>query len=405
MLQKSKKQTSPISHPSFKKSCPLGKLTEQQFLSDYWHKKPLLIRQALPGFSTPINPDELAGLACEEEVEARLILEKDGPAPWTLEHGPFTEDRFAGLPETHWTLLVQEANRYIPELCHLREAFNFIPHWRSDDVMVSYAPVHGSAGPHVDQYDVFLLQGLGRRRWMINPQPVAADNLLANTDLKIMQDFQASEEWILEPGDILYLPPGVAHYGIALDECMTFSIGFRAPSHAELLSSFIDDRVAELDDSLRYADGDLQIQKNPGEITAQTLFQIRGILQQAVSEPDHINRWFGRYTTEPRHGELPEQRAPSLNPAEFKTQLEQAGGLIRSEHSRFAFIQEQEHVYLFIDGREYDLLPSWIYIAQLICNHCQLKLEMLQAWLDDQVFIELFCALYNHGKFDFPDRA
>ncbi len=404
MLQKSKKQTSPISHLSFKKNWPLGKLTEQQFLSDYWHKKPILIRQAFPGFSTPISPDELAGLACEEDVEARLILEKDGPAPWTLEHGPFAEDRFANLPETHWTLLVQEANRYVPELCLLRDAFNFIPHWRSDDVMVSYAPVHGSVGPHVDQYDVFLLQGLGRRRWMINPQQVAADNLLANTDLKIMQDFQTSEEWILEPGDMLYLPPGVAHYGIALDECMTFSIGFRAPSHAELLSGFIDDHVAELDDSLRYADGDLQLQKNPGEITPQSLLQIRTILQQAVSDNSRINRWFGRYITEPRHGELTQERDRTLQATEFRTQLEQAGGLIRSEYSRFAFIQEEAHIYLFIDGQEYDLLPGWIYIAQLICNHCQLKLDMLQAWLDDPVFIELFCALYNHGKFDFPDR-
>ncbi len=405
MLQKSKNRISPISHPSFRKTNPFGELTEQQFLSDYWHKKPLLIRQAFPGFSTPVNPDELAGLACEEEVESRLILEKDGPTPWALECGPFAEDRFASLPETHWTLLVQEANRYIPELALLRDAFDFIPHWRSDDVMASYAPVHGSVGPHVDQYDVFLLQGLGRRRWMINPDPVDADNLLPDTELKIMQDFSASEEWILEPGDMLYLPPGVAHYGVALDECITFSIGYRAPSHAEILSSFIDDLLPELADSLRYADGDLQIQKNPGEITARTLTGVHNILQQALSDNSRINRWFGRYITEPRHSTLPEERESHLSPAEFKTQLEQTGWLIRSEYSRFAFIQEDEHVYLFIDGQEYDLLPSWIYIAQLICNHRHLKLEMLQSWLDDNVFIELFCALYNHAKFEFPDAS
>ncbi len=404
MLQKSKNQPGSISRPSFRKTCPLGELTEQQFLSDYWHKKPLLIQQAFPDFSTPLSPDELVALACEKDVEARLILEKDDPIPWAMEQGLFTEDRIAGLPKTHWTLLVQEANRYIPELAQLQNVFNFIPHWRNDGVIVSYAPMHGSAGPHIDQHDIFLLQGLGRHRWMINPQPVDADNLLANTDLKIMQNFQASEEWILEPGDMLYLPPGVARYGVALDECMTFSIGFRVPSHAELLSAFIDDRVSEQDNSLRYADGDLQIQKNPGEITPQALLQIRGILQQALSD-DSINRWFGRYITEPRHGELPEEHDHTLNPAEFRTRLEQAGGLIRSEHSRFAFIQEEEHIYLYIDGREYDLLPNWIYIAQLICNHCQLKLDMLQAWLDDKVFIELFCALYNHRKFNFPDRS
>ena len=405
MLQKSKKRPSPVIHPSFKKTNPLGELTEKQFLSEYWHKKPLLIRQAFPGFSTPVNPDELAGLACEEDVESRLILEKDGPAPWALERGPFAEDRFASLPETHWTLLVQEANRYIPELALLRDAFNFIPHWRGDDVMVSYAPVHGSVGPHVDQYDVFLLQGLGRRRWMINPDPVAEDNLLADTELKILQDFKPREEWILEPGDMLYLPPGVAHHGVALDECMTFSIGFRAPSHAELLSGFVDDLLPELDDSLRYADGDLQMQKNPGEITAQALTGIRTILQQTLSDNTRINRWFGRYITEPRHGDLPEQRSPMLSPTEFRQQLEQTGWLIRSEYSRFAFIQDEEHVYLYVDGEEYSLLPNWIYIAQLVCNHRHLKLDMLQSWLDDPVFIELFCALYNHAKFEFPDAS
>ena len=167
---------------------------------------------------------------------------------------------------------------------------------------------------------------------------------------------------------------------------------------------FIDDQLAELDDSLHYADGDLQIQKNPGEITAHSLLKIRAILQQTLSDDERINRWFGRYITEPRRGELTEECKRSLTPAEFRTQLEQTGGLIRSEYSRFAFIQEEQHIYLYIDGREYDLLPSWIYIAQLICNHGQLKLGMLQTWLDDPVFIELFCALYNHGKFDFPDR-
>ncbi|VAX11503.1 FIG002776: hypothetical protein [hydrothermal vent metagenome] len=405
MLHKPKNQNSANSSRSFRKTSPLGVLTEKQFLSEYWHKKPLLIRQAFPGFSTPVNPDELAGLACDDEVESRLILEKGGPTPWTLERGPFAEDRFANLPETHWTLLIQEANRYIPELALLRDAFNFIPNWRNDDVMASYAPVQGSVGPHVDQYDVFLLQGLGRRRWMINPDPVGADNLLSETELKIMHNFSADEEWILNPGDMLYLPPGVAHYGIALDECMTFSIGFRAPSHAELLSAYVDDLAPNLKDDLRYADRDLQIQKNPGEITPRTLTDVHSILQQAVSEPDRINRWFGRYITEPRHGDLPEEREPHITPAEFKAQLERAGGLIRSEYSRFSFIHEAEHVYLYIDGDEYDLLPDWIYIAQLICNHRQLKLKMLQSWLDDKVFIELFCVLYNHAKFEFPDAS
>ncbi len=402
MLQKPEQQAGAIKHGAFREFNPLGELTARQFLAEYWHKKPLLIRQAFPGFSTPLSPDELAGLACEETVESRLVLEKDGPAPWTLEHGPFAESRFASLPETHWTLLVQEINRHVPQLAQLREAFNFIPQWRGDDIMASYAPVQGSVGPHVDQYDVFLLQGLGRRRWQINPQP-ADETLLPDCELRILQNFTATDEWILEPGDMLYLPPGVAHYGVALDECMTFSIGFRAPAHAELLGGFIDDLVAGLDETQRYADPQLELQKNPGEITHRALAQVRDILQQAMADTPRINRWFGRYITEPRHGELPPERQPHLSPAKFRKRLEQSGGLLRSEHSRFAFLREEGHVYLYIDGEEYDLLPNWLYIAQLACNHRHLKLDMLQAWLDDEIFIKLFCAFYNHAKFDFAE--
>ena len=165
----------------------LGGLNPARFLADHWQKKPLLVKNALPGFTSPISPDELAGLACEEEVESRIVLECDGPQPWALESGPFDEDRFAHLPETHWTLLVKEGNRYLPELVTLLEQFNFIPNWRIDDIMVSYAPAHGSVGPHIDQYDVFLIQGLGQRRWQISTDPVADDNVIPGIDLRIMR--------------------------------------------------------------------------------------------------------------------------------------------------------------------------------------------------------------------------
>ncbi|MDH5570560.1 MAG: cupin domain-containing protein [Gammaproteobacteria bacterium] len=384
---------------------PLGDLTADQFLQDYWQKKPLLIRQGLPGFTTPIGPDEMAGLACEEDVESRIILEKDGDKPWALEHGPFNQSRFSSLPETHWTLLLQEANRYIPELAMLLDTFNFIPNWRVDDVMVSYAPIHGSVGPHVDQYDVFLIQGLGRRRWQINTDMVAEDNLLENTELKIIKDFHAKEDWILEPGDILYLPPGVAHYGIAMEECMTFSVGFRCPTKAELIAGFVDDLLPTLTNEMRYADPGLHMQKNPGEIHYRSLAKVRAIIQEAVSNNRNIDRWFGRFITEPCNDDLPEERSTHLTPEEFKQRLTQAGMIIRSEYSHFSFIKEPGQVLLYVDGEEYELLNSWLYIAQLICNHRYLKLDMLKPYFDDEVFLNLFCALYNHSKYDFPDDS
>ena len=185
---------------------PLGQHTPAGFLQHYWQQKPLLIRQALANDALPtLSPDELAGLACETDIESRLILEKDGPHPWQLENGPFDAERFASLPESHWTLLVQDVDKFVPQVAELLQWFRFVPDWRIDDVMISYAIDQGSVGPHVDNYDVFLLQIHGRRRWRISTQPIADDNFIPDIPLNILQQFDAEQEWLLEPGDMLYL--------------------------------------------------------------------------------------------------------------------------------------------------------------------------------------------------------
>lgn len=186
-----------------------GDITVEEFLADYWQKKPLLVRQAIPDYRSPISADELAGLACQENVESRIVLEKDRLAPWSVLHGPFYESDFSTLPDTHWTLLVQECNQHVPELALLLDSFNFIPNWRVDDIMVSYAVEHGSVGPHTDQYDVFLLQAEGTRHWKINRSLDKDAAYLEDTELRILNNFESEQDWILEPGDMLYLPPGV----------------------------------------------------------------------------------------------------------------------------------------------------------------------------------------------------
>lgn len=212
----------------------LGGLSAAQFLREYWQKQPLLIRKAMPHWRDPLSPEELAGLACEPGVEARLVLQRAGVGPWSVRHGPFSEADFLTLPETHWTLLVQDAEKQAPALLgDFLEPFRFIPDWRCDDLMISYAPTDGSVGPHWDQYDVFLLQGKGRRRWQISTQPLQPDNLLPDTELRILCDFTPEQEWLLEPGDMLYLPPRVAHHGVAVEPCLTYSIGWRAPAYRE----------------------------------------------------------------------------------------------------------------------------------------------------------------------------
>ena len=201
----------------------LGDLSADAFLQRYWQQKPLLIRHALANYRSPISGDELAGLALESEVESRLVESQGGD--WTLKHGPFTEEDFLGLPEEDWTLLVQGVDLWVPEVQALLSQFAFLPPWRLDDVMVSFACPGGSVGPHFDQYDVFLLQVEGQRRWQIGAACSSETPMRDDSPLRILKEFEAEEEWVLEPGDMLYLPPGVAHWGVAETECLTFSIG------------------------------------------------------------------------------------------------------------------------------------------------------------------------------------
>lgn len=371
----------------------LGERSAETFLRDYWQKRPLLIRGAIPDFQTPISPDELAGLCCEEDIESRLILEHAGPTPWSVEHGPLAEQRFSELPETHWTLLVQECNRYVPELAELLDQFNFIPNWRVDDVMASYAPAQGSVGPHVDQYDVFLLQAHGTRRWQISQQTVDKDNQLAGLDLCIMRDFITAEEWVLEPGDMLYLPPGVAHHGVALEDCITLSVGFRAPSHAELLTGFADHVAAQIDPAQRYHDPGLALQKNPGEITASALKQVRDILQKTLANDAAIDHWFGEFITEAKNPEPHETENEKLTTTQFQKAFEQAGTLFRNTEVRFAFTQQHDSATLFVDGQTFPLTSELSFVAPLLCTQYQLTYPQLQTELNQATFGDLFIAL------------
>ncbi len=384
----------------------LGDLSPEQFLRDYWQKKPLLIRQAIPGFLSPLSPEELAGLACEQEVESRLIFENAGGAPWQLETGPFDESRFAALPDSHWTLLIQKANQLLPELAEFLQTFDFVPGWRTDDVMISYAPIDGSVGPHLDQYDVFLLQGLGQRRWQINTGDFDEAARVAGTPLNILAEFEAEQEWILQPGDMLYLPPNVAHYGVALDDCMTYSIGFRAPSHAEMLSAWVDDHVTRLKDSQRYTDPDLVLQEHPGEITATALQRVQAILQEQVSNREQNHRWFGRFITEPAAHLAYENRVETpLTDAQFATLLQSADALYRSEFSRFAFIRHAQDIGLYVDGVEISLGHEHEKLVALICDQRVIVTEQLTPLLRHSGAITLLTRLYNFGALWFGDES
>ncbi|TGD75362.1 cupin domain-containing protein [Mangrovimicrobium sediminis] len=319
-------------------------LDREDFLARYWQREPLLLRNALPGFTPPLDAGELAGLAMEDEVESRIIEEAGGG--WLLSHGPFGETEFHR--DTPWTLLVQAVDHYVPEVAELRQLVDFIPQWRIDDVMVSYAVDGGSVGPHYDNYDVFLLQGEGRRRWRVGQQCDATTALLPHDELRILRDFQCRAEYVLGPGDILYLPPGVAHWGIAEGECTTFSIGFRAPRVSDLLSRMVDARLEGLDPQWLFTDPGRNAVSRPGEISAMDLERARALALQALSA-ECDGRWLGELVTEA--GEktcLPEpEEAPAWS---------EAGAAFLDDAARVAWLEQDCAVLVFANGqsREFD---------------------------------------------------
>jgi len=380
----------------------LGDLTVEEFLATYWQKKPLLVRNALPDRLIPLSPDELAGLACDESVESRIILEKDGNTPWELRCGPFDDAVFEQLPDTHWTLLVQECNKHVPELALLLDKFNFIPNWRVDDVMVSYAAPQGSVGPHQDQYDVFLIQGVGHRHWQINPKAGNAENLVANTDLRILKNFKTEQQWTLAPGDMLYLPPGVAHYGVAQDDCMTFSVGFRAPSHEELVTSFMESQFATIRDEFtqpRYTDPPLDSQIYSGLISDAATQQVKAIINTYLGNEERIKHWFARYASEPK-GDIDPliQAETTLNRETLCRAIETIGELQRSEYARFVYIdQPNDKKTLFINGHEFPLTTNLAFVAPLICGQRSFSYDVLHPYFADPAFVDLLLTLFNAG--------
>ncbi len=380
----------------------LGGLTAREFLRDYWQKKPLLIRQAIPDFVSPLTPDELAGLSLEEEIESRLVLEH-GEHPWELRRGPFADDTYSQLPERDWTLLVQAVDQFVPEVAELLEQFRFLPSWRIDDVMISYAAPGGGVGPHFDNYDVFLLQGHGQRRWQIGQMCSSDSPLLAHADLRILAEFAGTDEWVLEPGDMLYLPPRLAHFGTAVDDCMTYSIGFRTPSAAEVLTHFTDFLAQFLSDEERYSDADIQpVGSDPAQIQRDALERLKGLLNEHMSDERLLLTWFGQFMTEPRYPEL--VAGEDLEEDDLLTALEQGAVIIRNPSARLAWSEVDDDLLLFASGQSRLLPGSLRELLKLVCSADALHVENLGQWLEDEDGRKLVNELIKQGSLGFADE-
>ncbi|KRA44288.1 cupin domain-containing protein [Pseudoxanthomonas sp. Root630] len=339
---------------------PLG-MPAERFLRDYWHKRPLLIRNAFPGFETPVQPEDLAGLACEEGVLARMISLDRATGAWDVRTGPFQEEDFPGLPDHDWTLLVQDVDKWDADVRALLDQFRFLPRWRVDDIMISFAATGGSVGAHVDHYDVFLLQAQGERRWAIDAsvamgKPAPDLGFQEDVAIKLLRQFDPTHEWVLSPGDMLYLPPLVPHHGVAENPCLTFSVGMRAPSSAELIGDYLDTLIADADEAVRYHDEDLATPQDPNEIDPRAMERVVEALNALrMNDPDLVGDWFGRFITTYRaSGDvMPSPDAPSR--IEMEWDLQQGARLLRHPFSRFAWRRRKKGATLFCNGLDYAL--------------------------------------------------
>ncbi|MGB0468807.1 MAG: JmjC domain-containing protein [Pontibacterium sp.] len=376
---------------------PFGDISIETFLKEYWQKKPLLVRNAFPDIDAPVGADELAGLACEEEVESRLVVQKPGSDHWELKQGPFNEETFASLPESHWTLLVQAVDHWVPEASHLVEQFRFIPNWRYDDLMVSFASQGGGVGPHYDNYDVFLIQTQGKRRWEVGGFFDQNSPRRPDTPVMIIPDWQPEKTWVLEPGDMLYIPPQVGHNGISeSDDCMTYSVGFRAPSHEEIMRSFTDHIGEQLTSESRYNDPELPLQDNPGELKPEALQQVRNIFMQYLQDDEQLAKWMGQYVTEPKYPELEQAPEETITVDQLREALSDADmHFCRNEGSRFSYhILSENRVQLFADGESF-LCENSAALATSLCQANAIVINQGE-WTDEQ--LKLLVQLFNQGS-------
>ena len=381
------------------KNLPLGNLTLETFLSEYWQKKPLLIRNALPGLVPPIAADELAGLACEACVESRLVIQDGKSDRWDMTHGPFTEETFQSLPKKHWTLLVQAVDHWVPAAAEFLTRFHFIPSWRIDDLMISYSSDGGGVGPHYDNYDVFLVQGSGCRKWEIGGRFDSTSPRRSDTPVMILTDWTPEQEWILEPGDMLYIPPRIGHNGIAIgDDCMTCSVGFRAPSHSEILRGFADYVGDTLSEEVRYTDADLVGQSHAGALTPEALENVHQIVRQHLEDKDVLTDWFGRFITAQKYPDE-ESTLQVVQLEDLRAHIVAGGILQRNEGSKFAFHERDHELFLFADGHQYQCSSDQAELVYLLCANLTINPH---SYHQSDVHLQLLVDLLNQESLYLP---
>lgn len=362
------------------------------FIARYWQKRPVVLKRGFKNFIDPISPDELAGLAMESEVDSRLVSHQNGK--WQVSHGPF--ESYDHLGENNWSLLVQAVNNWHEPSSALMRPFRALPDWRIDDLMISFSVPGGGVGPHLDQYDVFIIQGVGRRRWRVG-EKVAMKQHCPHPDLLQVEPFDAIIDEEMEPGDILYIPPGFPHEGYSLENALNYSVGFRAPSGRELISGFADYVLQRELGGLRYTDPAVPERQQPADILPQEIDSLREMMLDMVNQPEVFHSWFGEFITQSRHELDVAPPEPPYQPDEIYDALQQGDRLVRLGGLRVLCVAGE----VYVNGEKLDSLhrPA----LEALANHTQLGAENFGDALEDPSFLATLAALVNSGYWFFED--
>ena len=371
----------------------LGGITAEQFLAEYWQKKPLLVRNAMPEIAGLLEPDDVLELALDENVTARLIKQKDrDPNQWSVKSSPLLKADFQKMPKL-WTLLVQAVDHYSFDLSELWKKFPFIPQWRRDDIMVSYAPQGGSVGKHFDFYDVFLVQGYGQRRWQLGQMCNAETEFVPGQPLKLLPEMDVNFDEVLAPGDLLYVPPGLSHYGLAEDDCLTFSFGFRMPNVSDMMDR-VGDKFAE-NEVLRNPLTDIirdQISA-AGEVTANELEYLKSKIMEQLHNSNVLEDAIMSLMSEPKYPEnIPE--AEEIGTGDLEEALDQGYSIMLEPASRLLYTEEDDEILFWGNGEGLCVSEAFAEKLKLIANG---ESVMLNLDFADEDMLEDLADLLNES--------
>jgi len=377
----------------------LNDLTPAQFLAQYWQKKPVVIRQGISDFNDPISPDEFAGLAMEEQVESRLVWQQDGE--WQAAHGPFED--YSHLGDKDWSLLIQGVDHWDEQVAELIRPFRFMPNWRIDDVMVSFATPGGGVGPHMDNYDVFIIQGSGKRHWQVGSNEEHKE-VVAHSALLHVEKFAPIIDVELLPGDILYIPPGFPHQGIALENSMSFSVGFRTSSKTSLMSNFADFLIDNQLGTDMVVDPERQTTDTPGLIDQQDVNKLKQAMQSLLNDDSALEQFLGTHLSSAKHELAILPDIEPINEQQLHDYFEQDILLIRLGGLRCLYFNHSLAVSsIYINGEEFSLSSDNEEGMRMLADNMELTYSQLAPWLARAEFTTLLATLINAGYFYFQD--